>query len=209
MPLVSILAKSRLALVLTVLSVSACSTAPLTATSPVATPTQALSGKLISPAPTPTTLLEQSTVIVTVKPSADSIHEAVVTDWEELFRTTSRLEYVKANGRPSDKNWWLEQSQRFYAGKALTAQLQHIEQMFSSKSEGVVPGFIEGARYSPQVESCSSDDECTMLIHVQGGKLWSYDLGHKKWIEGGSITEPFDWVFSMQYDSASGHWKVN
>jgi len=130
-------------------------------------------------------------------------------DWEEMFRTTSRLEYVKANGQPGDKNWWIEQSKRFYAGKALTAQLQHIEQMFNSKPEAVAPGFVENVSYTLQVESCSSDNECTMLIHVQGGKLWSYDLGHKKWIEGGSITEPFDWVFLMRYDPASGHWKAN
>ena len=209
MPLVSVLLKSRLALVLAVLSVSACNTAPLTVTSPVATPTPALSGKLISPVLTPTAMPEKSTVVVTIQPSADSVSEAVVADWEELFRTTSRLEYVKANGQPGDKNWWTEQSKRFYAGKALTAQLQHVEQMFNSKPEGVTPGFIENASYTPQVESCSSGNECTVLVHVQGGKLWSYDLGHKKWIEGGSITEPFDWVFLMRYDPASGHWKVN
>ena len=152
---------------------------------------------------------EKSTVVVTVKPPADSVREAAVADWEEMFRTTSRLEYVKANGQPGDKNWWIEQSKRFYAGKALTAQLQHIEQVFNSKPEGVAPGFIENASYTLQVESCSSDNECTILIHVQGGKLWSYDLGHKKWIEGGSIAEPFDWVFLMRYDPASGHWKAN
>jgi hypothetical protein len=165
------------------------------------TPTLTAAPVPVSSTPAPATLASRSAV--------DPVKQALLADWEELFRMTSRLEYVKANGRPSEKNWWIEQSKRFYAGKALTAQLQHIEQMFNSKPEGVAPGFIENASYAPQVESCSSDNECTVLIHVQGGKVWSYDLGHKKWIEGGSITEPFDWVFSMQYDPASGHWKVN
>jgi hypothetical protein len=206
MPLVSVLLKSRLALVLAVLSVSACSSAPLIATPPVATQTPVLFDKVISPTLAPTTMPEKSTVVVTVKPSADSAREAVVADWEEMFRTTQSYESVKANGQPGDKNWWIEQSKRFYTGRALALRLQYIDQVFMPGTLSV-PGLIENAHYTVEFQGCSSSAECALQVRMQSGQYWVYDVRGKSWNKANSV-KPVTWSVSMRYDPVTGHWKI-
>ena len=54
----------------------------------------------VSTTPAPSALASRSAV--------DPVKQAVLADWEEMFRTTQSYEYVKANGRPDDKAWWIE-----------------------------------------------------------------------------------------------------
>jgi hypothetical protein len=162
---------------------------------------------LISPALTPTTTPEESTVVVTVKPSADSVSKAVVADWEEMFRVTQSYEYVKANGRPDDKEWWIEQAKRFYIGRARAVQQQQIELMFWQGARMTL-GFIQDARYIVEVQNCPSATECTLQVRMQSGKYWAYDISQKSWSEAGPV-EPVTRTVSMRYDSTAGRWMVN
>jgi len=206
MPLVSVLLKSRLALVLAVLSVSACNATPIAETSPVVTPTPALSDKVISPTLAPTTMPEKSTVVVTVKPSADSAGEAVIADWEEMFRTTQSYEYVKANGRPDDKTWWVEQAKRFYIGRARVNYVEQINMMFRPDVPSA-PGFLGNARYKAAVQSCSSVTECMVQVNLESGTYWAYDIRQKVWQEA-NPAQPITWTIAMQYSPDSKHWMV-
>jgi hypothetical protein len=206
MPIVSVPLKWRLALVLAVLSVSACSTAPLTVTSPVATPTLALSGKLISPTLTPTTMPEKSTVVVTVKPSADPVREAVVADWEEMFRTTQSYEYVKANGRPDDKTWWIEQAKRFYIGRARANYVEQINMMFRPDVPSA-PGFLGNARDKAAVQSCPSVTECVVQVNLESGTYWAYDIRQQVWQQA-NPAQPITWTIAMQYNPDLKRWMI-
>jgi len=150
---------------------------------------------------------EKSTVVVTAKPSADSVREAVIADWEEMFRTTQSYEYVKANGRPDDKEWWTEQAKRFYVGRARAVQQQQIELMFWPGAR-MTPGFIQDARYVVEVQNCPSATECALQVRVQSGKYWAYDISRKSWNEAGPV-EPVTGTVSMRYDSTAGRWMIN
>jgi hypothetical protein len=202
-----------LALVLAVLNVSACNTTPLTATSPIATITPALYGNVVPPSSTLAATPGISPVAtITANPSpaaaAGAAGKAAIADWEEMFRTTQSYEYAQVNGQPGDKKWWTEQARRFYSGKALANQLQLIEFVFSPRSAGMTPGFVENAHYTVQVEGCSSNTDCTLKIHMQEGKYFAYDISRKTWNEANPV-EPSDWTVSMRYDPAIGHWRIN
>ena len=138
----------------------------------------------------------------------DSAGKAAVADWEEMFRTFNSYENVKANGRPSDKAWWIEQARRFLIGKALADQLEYIEFLFSPRSLGRLPAFIEDAAYTAQVQSCSSSTECTVLVRLQSGRFMMYDVHRKNWSQADPV-EPAEWTVPMQYDPAASHWKIN
>jgi len=86
------------------LCVSGCSALPATPTPTViaATPTPPKSPAPAAAIPTPSAPVTQT----------------VVAEWEEMFRVTQSYEYVKSNGRPDDKEWWIEQAKRFYCSTA-------------------------------------------------------------------------------------------
>jgi hypothetical protein len=161
-----------------------------------------------TPTPASTATLEQRTTpTATAQASPAQDNQAVITNWEEMFRFTQSYEYVKANGRPDDKAWWVEQAKRFYIGRARAEQLQQIEQMFQPNVAGV-PGFIGNARYTVEVQGCSSSTECVLRINVQGGEYWAFDIGQKRWNEANPV-EPAVWVVTMRYDPTTGRWKIS
>ena len=149
---------------------------------------------------------EKSTVVVTVKPSADSAGEAVIADWEEMFRTTQSYENVKANGRPDDKTWWVEQAKRFYIGRARVNYVEQINMMFRPDVPSA-PGFLGNARYKAAVQSCSSVTECMVQVNLESGTYWAYDIRQKVWQEA-NPAQPITWTIAMQYSPDSKHWMV-
>jgi hypothetical protein len=200
--------KRCLALVWVAWSVSACKMAPSTTPSLVVTPTPALSGSVTTPAPAPTATPEKpAAVATTIKAPPESVGKAVVADWEEMFRVTQSYEYVSANGRPDDKEWWIEQAKRFYIGRVRAEQLQQIEMMFKPDVPGSL-GFIQDARYTVEVQNCSSATECVLQVRVQSGRYWAYDIHQKNWNAANPV-EPAVWIVPMRYDSTTEHWKVN
>lgn len=166
-------------------------------------------GNTSTPVPNQTAMATQTPPLVNAaQPPSPEVSKAVIADWEEMFQATNNYENVSANGRPGDQAWWTEQANRFYTGSALVSQLQYIESMFHPPSAvGVSPGFIQEARYTPQVVSCSSASECTLQVSMQSGTFWVYDIRHNRWTSANPI-EPSIWTVQMQYDPASGHWKV-
>jgi hypothetical protein len=190
--------KVLLTLLLSALLISACAALPVNVT-PAPLPT----GTLPVPAAPP----QPATASPAAAPTSNQAATAVIADWEEMFRTTNGYEYVKANGKPDDKAWWIEQIKRFYTGAALAQELQHIEYMFTPRSLGNAFAFIENANYTVQVQSCASDTECTLQVSLQGGKFWAYEALYKRWTEANQIT-PSDWTVTLQYDPAAGHWKI-
>lgn len=134
------------------------------------------------------------------------IGPAVIADWEAMFRATQSYESVHAEGRPGDKAWWTGQVKRFYTGRALSGQLQYLDEVFRPASMAA-PGFIEGARYSAEVTGCSSAVECTLKVNLQAGKFWAYHVRTQSWSEANAI-EPTEWVIPMQYDPVAEHWKI-
>jgi hypothetical protein len=171
-----------------VIFASACATGP----SPLAPTVPA------SPAETP--VIETATV-------SDRVGKAVIADWEEMFITTQSYEYAAKNAQVGDKAWWTEQIPHFYSGKSLADQQQNIEFMFSPRSLGRALAFLENARYTAQLQNCTSDTDCTLQIHLQSGQYWAYDTHYKRWTKA-NTAEPVDWTVPMQYDPAAGHWKI-
>jgi len=186
-------------LVLLLLCASACNTTP---TAP------ALSTATMPPEPTLTPTRSEPTSTPAADASPDEISKAVIADWEEMFRTMSTYEYVSTEGKPGDKTWWTTQAQRFYTGQALATQLERIDFMFSPRSVGQSPGFIENAHYTVKLVTCSSDTECELDIQMQSGKFWTYEVHYKKWGEANTIETPFSLKASMQYDPTKDRWKI-
>jgi hypothetical protein len=166
---------------------------------PTVTPTLIAAPVPVSSTPAPAALASRSAV--------DPVKQAVLADWEEMFRTTQSYEYVQANGRPDDKAWWIEQARRFYIGRARAVQQQQIESMFWQGAR-MAPGFIQDARYIVEVQNCPSATECALQVRMQSGKYWAYDISQKSWSEAGPV-EPVTRTVSMRYDSTAGRWMVN
>ena len=190
--------KVLLTLLLSALLISACAALPMNVTpSPILTETL----------PAPTVPPQSTAATPAAAPTSNQTATAVIADWEEMFRTTNGYEYVKANGKPNDKAWWIEQIKRFYTGAALARELQRVEYMFTPRSLGNAFAFVENANYTVQVQSCASDTECTLHVSLQSGKFWAYDPLYKRWSEANPVT-PSDWTVTLQYDPAAGHWKI-
>ncbi len=210
------------------LALSACN-APASVTPAAATPTIAVAPAAVihtsAPLPTPTATRRMSPVLaatararatagvggaVTATPykPSEELSQAIIADWEEMFRAINSYESVSASGRPDEKGWWVEQFNRFYTDEGLAAQLQSVGQMFAPGAMSA-PGFIEKAQYTVEVSGCASDVECTLKVHIQSGLFWAFDIGSKSWHQANEIQEPVDWTFSMRYDSSAGSWKVS
>ena len=172
-----------------------------------------ISGCAAPVSPTPTAIVvtpmpaKSSTLAATITTPSAPVTQTVIVEWEEMFRVTKNYEYVKTNGRPGDKEWWIEQAKRFYIGRARAEQLQQIEMMFKPDVPGSL-GFIQDARYTVEVQNCSSATECVLQVRVQSGQYWAYDIHQKNWNEANPV-EPAVWIIPMRYDSTTGHWKVN
>jgi hypothetical protein len=167
--------------------------------------TTALSGKAISPTLAPTSM-PKSTVVATVNSPADSVRQAVVADWEEMFRSTQSYEYVKANGRPGDKTWWIEQAKRFYIGRARANYVEQINMMFTPDVPSA-PGFLGNARYTAAVKSCPSETECVVQVNLESGTYWAYDIRQQVWQQA-NPAQPITWTITMQYNPDSKRWVV-
>jgi hypothetical protein len=157
---------------------------------------------------TPVSAPLSSSVPATVAPqfTADPLKQAVLADWEEMFRSTQSYEFVKANGRPDDKAWWIEQAQRFYIGRARVTYVEQINTMFMPDVPSA-PGFLGEARYTAQVQSCASATECVVQVNLESGKYWAYDIRQKAWGEANPV-QPTVWTIAMQYDPRSKHWMI-
>ncbi len=188
------------AVVIVVLGISACTTRPRVVP-------QTLAPEVATPPPTASVsvLAGQPTSSATVTASGPNA-KAAIADWEEMFRVTQSYEYVKANGRPDDRAWWVEQAQRFYMSRARAEFLQQIELAFRPDVPATL-GFIEKARYTVQVQACSSDTDCVLQVSIQSGVYWAYDVRQKSWHEA-NLIEPRVWQVPMRYDPDSGRWKI-
>jgi hypothetical protein len=152
----------------------------------------------VSSTPAPAALAPRSAV--------DPVKQAVLADWEEMFRTTQSYEYVKANGRPDDKTWWIEQAKRFYIGRARANYVEQINMMFRPDVPSA-PGFLGNARYKAEVQSCSSETDCMVQVNLESGTYWAYDIRQKAW-QAANPAEPITWTITMQYNPDSKHWMV-
>jgi hypothetical protein len=188
------------AVVVVMLGVSACTTRPQ-----VVSQASKPDGATPSPTASSPALTGQGKISADAS-SSDPRAIAVIADWEEMFRNTQSYEYVKANGRPDDKAWWIEQAKRFYIGRARIEYVEQINMMFMPDVPSA-PGFLSEARYTAQVKSCSSTTECMVQVNLESGKYWAYDIRQKSWREA-NPAQPTAWMIAMQYDPASNHWKI-
>ncbi len=139
------------------------------------------------------------------KPVPDEIVKSITANWDEMYKTLYDYQGIKANGKPGDKTWWIEQNRRFLAGAALDTQLQTIESWFKPGTTNG-PGSIEKGVYVLNVKSCSSATECALEINVQSGQWWAYSVADQQFSSANVVT-PFQWRSVMQYDPAAGRWK--
>ena len=140
------------------------------------------------------------------KPVPDKVVKSITASWDEVYKAVYDYQNVKANGKPGDKTWWINQVNRFFVGAERDSRLQGIESWFKPDSADS-PGFIENGRYTVNVEKCTLDTECVLKVQLQSGQAWAYNVGAKAWTKANAL-QPADLVTgAVQYDLASGRWK--
>jgi hypothetical protein len=165
-----------------------------------------------TPVPSPTPFIPWEGLVTPGALPPTALAQAILTDWQAYFDALWNYETVSQDGRPNDKDWWIEQNRYYSIDPILTNWLENIDEYFTPGTKEF-PAFMEEISESSITGYCISDSHCSLEVQWSSMKYWMYVVAEAEsvhetgWHDMG--TDSAHVCFVLQYDVDEGRWMVS